>query len=209
MLLYRNLNASTFLLGKLQSLQERCLRICLNVHDKNNVNDLHNRAGVAKLGDRREMHVNNFMYCELGRNGHLVKKARSNIQTGVKAAPCFTVAKTNNETFKHGLHYVGAVQWNSLLAKIRNENSFFSFKSKQKNNVNKLVYLKFYDYDTLVKLGLLSLSLFVNCLSKCKLYCCNDETQLFNLMSPTSLNQLIKFTNIFSSNYRVCTNMLN
>ena len=42
-------NASTFLLGKLQSLQERCLRICLNVHDKNNVNDLHNRAGVAKL----------------------------------------------------------------------------------------------------------------------------------------------------------------
>ena len=69
-------NASTFLLGKLQSLQERCLRICLNVHDKNNVNNLHNRAGVAKFGDRREMHVNNFMYRELGRNGHLVEKVK-------------------------------------------------------------------------------------------------------------------------------------
>ena len=55
------LNASTFLLGKLQSLEERCLRICLNVYDRNNVNDLHNRAGVAKLGDRREMHVDNIV----------------------------------------------------------------------------------------------------------------------------------------------------
>ena len=71
------LNASTFLLGKLQSLQERCLRICLNVHDKNNVNDLHNRADVTKFGDRRViMHVNKFMYRELGRNGHLVEKTR-------------------------------------------------------------------------------------------------------------------------------------
>ena len=96
-------------------------------------------------------------------------KARSNIQTRVKAAPCFTVTKTNNETFKRGLHYFGAVQWNSLPAKIRNENSFFSFKSKQINNLTKLVYQKFYDYDTLVKLSLLSL--FVNRLNKCKLYC--------------------------------------
>ena len=66
-------NASTFLLGKLESLQKRFLQICLNVHDKNNVNDLHNTADVVKLGDRREMHVNNFMYRELGRNGNLVE----------------------------------------------------------------------------------------------------------------------------------------
>ena len=68
-------NASTFLLGKLQSLQEKCLRICLNVNDKNNVNDLQNRAGIIKLDDRREMHVNDFTYRELGRNGHLVEKS--------------------------------------------------------------------------------------------------------------------------------------
>ena len=112
----------------------------MNVHDKNNVNDLHNRAGVAKSGDRREMHINNFKYRELGRNGHLVEKAQSNIQTGAKAATCFTVVKPNNETFKRGLHYFGAVQWNSLPAKIRNENSFYSFKSKQKSDLKKLVY---------------------------------------------------------------------
>ena len=56
------------------------------IYDENNVNDLHNNAGVAKLGDRREIHVNNFMYCALGRNGHLVEKARSSIQTRAKAA---------------------------------------------------------------------------------------------------------------------------
>ena len=67
-------NASTFLPGKLQSLQERCLQICLNVHDKNNVNNLHTRAGDSKLGDRLEMNVNNFMYYDLGRNGRLVEK---------------------------------------------------------------------------------------------------------------------------------------
>ena len=66
-------NASTFLQGKLPSPLERCLRICLNVH-RNNVNDLRNRAGVAKSGDRREMHVNNFMYRKLGRSGQLVEK---------------------------------------------------------------------------------------------------------------------------------------
>ena len=102
-------NASTFLLGKLQSLQERCLRICLNVHDKNNVNDLHNRAGVVKLGDRREMHVNNFMYHKLGKMDTWSKKPE-NIQTRAKAAPCFIVAKPNNETFKRGLHYFGATE---------------------------------------------------------------------------------------------------
>ena len=64
----------------------------------------------------------------------------------------FTVIMPNNETFKCGLHYFGAVQWNSLPAKIRNENSFFSFKSKQKKNLKRLVYYKFYDYDTRVKL---------------------------------------------------------
>ena len=88
----------------------------------------------------REMHVNSFIYCELGRNGHLAEKARSNIQARAKAAPCYTVAKLNNEMFKGGLHYFGAVQWNSLPAKIRNENSLFSFKSKQKNNLKKLLY---------------------------------------------------------------------
>ena len=96
------------------------------------MNDLHNTAGVAKLGDRRVMDVNNFMYRELGRNGHLVKKNWSNIQTKAKAAQCFTVAKPNNETFMCGLHYFGVVQWNSLPVIIRNENSFFSFKSSKK-----------------------------------------------------------------------------
>ena len=82
--------------------------------------------------------MHTFMYRELGRNGHLVEKAWSNIETRAKVAPYFTVAKPNNETFKRILHYFGAVQWNSLPAKKRNENSFFSFKSKQKNDLKKL-----------------------------------------------------------------------
>ena len=118
MLLYRM--QVLFYWVNLKGQQGRCLRNCLNVHDRNNVNDLHNRGGVAKLGDRREMHYNsnNFMYSELGRNGHLVEKARSNIKTRAKAAPCFTVPKSNNETFKHSLHYLASGQWNSLPAKL-------------------------------------------------------------------------------------------
>ena len=100
-------NASAFLLGKLQSLQKRCMHIDLNVEDRNNENDLHNRAGVAKVGDRSEMHVNNFMYRELGRN----------------------VPKPKNEMFKRGLHFFGCGSMEQLTSKKRNENSFFSFKS--------------------------------------------------------------------------------
>ena len=86
--------------------------------DKKNVNILHTRAGGSKWGDRGELNVNNFMYCYSGRNEHLVEKAVSNIQTRAKVATCFTVIKPNNEMFKRGLHYFGAVQCNSLPAKI-------------------------------------------------------------------------------------------
>ena len=53
------------------------------------------------------MHVNNFMYRELGRNGHLVEKTQRNIQPRIEAAPCFIVPKPKNEMFKRGLHFFG------------------------------------------------------------------------------------------------------
>ena len=47
---------------KLQRVQNRALRICLNSEGRSNVNMLHNTCGINKLDDRRVAHLLNFVY---------------------------------------------------------------------------------------------------------------------------------------------------
>ena len=75
----------------------------------NSVENLHNRAGVTKLGNKRKMHVNSFMFRELDRGSNLVEKSQPSIQTCARAAPTFTLTQPNNESYKRGIKYFGAV----------------------------------------------------------------------------------------------------
>ena len=47
---------------KLQKLQNRALRICLEAKGRTSVNMLHNTCYVSKLDDRRTIHLLNFTY---------------------------------------------------------------------------------------------------------------------------------------------------
>ena len=132
--------ASPNLLQTLQKLQEKCLKICLNIQGKYDSNDLHNRARVNKLSDRRAAHVNSFMYQRMSKGIRLFGNQEGHIQTRVRAAPSFIVDKPNVESYKRSVNYFGAIQWNNLPGIIRETDSFLSFKSKQKSSLAKLRY---------------------------------------------------------------------
>ena len=128
------------LLSKLQKLQDKCLKICLNITEKCESNALHNRAKVAKLSDRREMHVNNFVF-RLIQNGSLMPaQTRDGTQTRTSSAPYLDVLMPVNDTFKHSLAYFGATQWNTLLASFRKNNSLVSFRNRQECDLKRKVY---------------------------------------------------------------------
>ena len=92
--------ANCTLLGKLQKLQDRCLRICLGVTEKCDPGILHNRARVAKLEDHRRMHINNFMFKRKEEKIGLAISTESLTQTRISAAPNFSLAKPSNDIFK-------------------------------------------------------------------------------------------------------------
>ena len=52
--------------GRLQILQNKCLRICLSKDRRFSKSGSHKLADTAFLKDRREPHVNNFMYVRRG-----------------------------------------------------------------------------------------------------------------------------------------------
>ena len=132
-------NASPFLLSKLQGLQEKCLKICLNIKGKYDSNHMHNVTHTAKLGDRRRTHVNNFMYRRRQENRN-AGMGQEGMVTRSRAAPYFTVLKPSNEAYKRSVSYFGAVQWNKLPSSSRNLASFFTFKSRQKSDLKRVRY---------------------------------------------------------------------
>ena len=134
-------NASPFLLSKLQKMQDKCLKLCLNIKGKFDSNLVHNQTHVAKLGDRRRTHVNNFMFRKIREKANKNQPINENERiTRSKAAPNFKVMKPNNEAFKRSVSYFGALQWNSLPPAGRNVPSFFTFKSKQKFDLKRVRY---------------------------------------------------------------------
>ena len=119
-------------LDKLQRLQNRCLKICENVHNRYNADALHQLTNCPKLSDRRCTHVNNFMYGRKSRKSLLDNR---DIRTRVHDAPLFKVQVPKKEAYKRSVKYSGAVQWNSLLAEVRNIENMHSFKHLQKRKL--------------------------------------------------------------------------
>ena len=56
------MNITTRTKQKLQKLQNRALRICIEAEGRTSVNMLHNTCYVNKLDDRRVTHLLNFVY---------------------------------------------------------------------------------------------------------------------------------------------------
>ena len=132
------LNITSRTKQKLQKLQNRALRICIEAEGRTNMNMLHNTCYVNKLDDRRLTHLLNFVY----------KRAQQNeyCQVGTRAlrrynAPVLKEIKSSNKNFECSILYQGALHWNNLDVDTRRKATSFAFKKNQKCGLNtKLPY---------------------------------------------------------------------
>ena len=122
-------NTDVKLLEKLQVLQNRALKICINRNEHVPVIILHRECNIAKLEPRRIAHLRMFMYKQWY-NEKIVN--RRNICTRAHDALLFTTSKPENEKYKRNIYYKGALKWNELPVKTRNINKYESFKLNQK-----------------------------------------------------------------------------
>ena len=123
------INANSDQLKKLQSLQNRALKICFSTQPNINIEALHQTLLLPKLDIRREAHMVNFMFKLKNDVRYLTVR---NIRTRLHEAPVFNTVKPNREKFKQNVFYYGAMKWNGLSVDIRNIASYDEFKSVTK-----------------------------------------------------------------------------
>ena len=117
--------------GRLQTLQNKCLRICLGKDRRFSTDGSHKilMSETAFLKDRREAHVNNFMFVRK-KNKSLLNIRE--IRTRAHDAPLFNINVPKGETFKRSVGYFGSLSWNNLPVITRNIYSLPTFKKSQK-----------------------------------------------------------------------------
>ena len=126
------INSPNKLLGKLDKLQKRAIKLCLRPGEHIPEDMLLRSANVAKLSKRRDSHLLNFMYKKKTSIELLDIK---DVNTRARAAPLFKTIIPKYEKYKNSVLYSGAVRWNSLPVNVRNIDSFESFKTLQKKNM--------------------------------------------------------------------------
>ena len=96
------INSNQKQLKKLQTLQNRALRTCLNTRLETPIEILHQSIQIPKLNARREAHLINFMFKYRNNNKFLNNR---NVRTRLHDAPVFNTVKPNNEKYKNNVFY--------------------------------------------------------------------------------------------------------
>ena len=117
------------LLKKIQDKQDKALKICFNLHGYQDEPDLHLRANLALLENRRDSHILNFMYHRKDHDQYLDIRP---LPTRAHQAPRFVVPHYNVTQFKKSLLYKGSTLWNDLPNDVKNIDTFLAFKEKTK-----------------------------------------------------------------------------
>ena len=104
-------NSDQKLLDKLQTLQNKALRICLNRQGHVPGILLHRECKIAKLEARRIAHLRMFMFKQ---KGHEMIVNRRDVCTRAHDALLFTMIRPNNEKYKRNIYYKGAQNLSKL-----------------------------------------------------------------------------------------------
>ena len=116
-------------LEKLQSLQNRGLRICINENVYFSTDILHQRCKIPKLENRRTYNLRKYMYRQKENMDLVIQRE---IRTRRHDAVIYETCKPNLEKYKKGAIYRGVIEWNNLAVDIRNIETFCEFKSMQR-----------------------------------------------------------------------------
>ena len=124
--------SSQKLLGKLQTLQNRGLRLVYYRQYHVPVIALHEISGIAKLSLRRQMHLLLYMYKQ--KSNVSIVNSRV-INTRLHDALVFISERPNNEKYKNNVLYKGPLLWNSRTVDVRNIQSYDKLKSYLKKEI--------------------------------------------------------------------------
>ena len=123
-------------LEKLQRLQNRALKVCLNLGIREDTEVIHRRCKTPLLINRRKEHLLNYMYKQKEQGTQLeIPK----IHTRTNDAPKFFLPQPNLHCFTKSIKYAGARAWNKLPATLRNIPNYLSFKKKIHTDLMKTV----------------------------------------------------------------------
>ena len=111
----------TFLVGataekrkKLQTLQNKGLSCALSLDRDISTEELHRRAKLQKLKNRREQHLLSHMFDIVSYGRQLRKPRLSGVRTRSQNKKMIKLRKPNTEKYKKSLAYMGPQKWNSL-----------------------------------------------------------------------------------------------
>ena len=123
-------SASKGIRKKLTVLQNKALRCALSKEKLYPTNDLHMKARLLKLKDRRHMHVLLHMF-QLAQmpNFKLWKMHQANgVRTRSSKKKLITSRRPSNEKYKRSITYQGPKLWNSLPSQVQKLDSYYEFK---------------------------------------------------------------------------------
>ena len=127
-------------LDKLQSLQNRGLRICINDNLYRSTDILHQHCKIPNLTDRRTYNLRKYMFKQKG-NAELV--VQREIRTRRHDAVIYETCRPNLEKYKKGTIYRGVLEWNNLDVITRNMDTFDEFKALQKKWMSDRIVINF------------------------------------------------------------------
>ena len=119
-------------LSKVQKLQNRGLRTCLNTHEHVSRIQMHQLCEVSPLKLRRTCNLRKHMFKQKENQEIVVNRG---IRTRRHDAVVFETCIPNLELFKKSTMYRGILEWNNLPVYVRNIKSFDAFKNKQKQEL--------------------------------------------------------------------------
>ena len=121
--------SSVKLLDKLQSLQNRGLKICFGQGIGLTIEEMHIRSNMSFLQQRRVQHVYTFMYKQ--QTNHEILDVR-NIRTRAHDASLYITIRPMCAKYKQNVFYYGARLWNLLPVNERKIDTYENFKNVQK-----------------------------------------------------------------------------
>ena len=116
---------------KLQKLQNRCLRMCLNINNPRDVSvvRLHETTQMNFLDTRRDTHIMFMLKC----NGLFWKESMRITHNADRYT--FNTAIVHMEIYAESPYYKGVALWNNLPIDLQNQNIGFTFKNWLKRHL--------------------------------------------------------------------------
>ena len=114
-------------IDKLQRLQNRCLRMCYNIHTPADIGtiQLHENARIDQLSVRRDLALLNIMY-DLRQN-NMYRKETARV-TRANQGYIFDLKVPNSGVYAKSPYYIGANKWNTLPLNLQNNHKKDQFK---------------------------------------------------------------------------------